>query len=214
MAAVTIAVISESKKTKFVIASTFSPCICHEVMISHAMILGFWMLSCKPAFSLSLSPSSRGSLLPLHFLMLEWYHLHIWGCWYFSWWSWFQLVIHAAWHFMWCTLHIIYINRVIIDGLVVVLPNFEPVALYNLLKNIPATPCFIGTFSGWWNLAVWGDFPFLPEPGGSPAPQGAMVEKKILTKVHSRFIVSLAYAFETKTDLCLVMTIMNGGDIR
>ncbi|KAM5312572.1 rhodopsin kinase GRK1 [Glossophaga mutica] len=44
--------------------------------------------------------------------------------------------------------------------------------------------------------------------------QGAMVEKKILTKVHSRFIVSLAYAFETKTDLCLVMTIMNGGDLR
>lgn len=32
--------------------------------------------------------------------------------------------------------------------------------------------------------------------------------------MHSRFIVSLAYAFETKTDLCLVMTIMNGeGDI-
>ncbi|XP_040123427.1 rhodopsin kinase GRK1 [Oryx dammah] len=44
--------------------------------------------------------------------------------------------------------------------------------------------------------------------------QGAMVEKKILAKVHSRFIVSLAYTFETKTDLCLVMTIMNGGDIR
>ncbi|XP_057388975.1 rhodopsin kinase GRK1 [Balaenoptera acutorostrata] len=44
--------------------------------------------------------------------------------------------------------------------------------------------------------------------------KGAMVEKKILAKVHSRFIVSLAYAFETKTDLCLVMTIMNGGDIR
>ncbi|XP_017900483.1 PREDICTED: rhodopsin kinase [Capra hircus] len=44
--------------------------------------------------------------------------------------------------------------------------------------------------------------------------QGAMVEKKVLAKVHSRFIVSLAYAFETKTDLCLVMTIMNGGDIR
>lgn len=41
-----------------------------------------------------------------------------------------------------------------------------------------------------------------------------MVEKKVLAKVHSRFIVSLAYAFETKTDLCLVMTIMNGGDIR
>ncbi|KAM9032999.1 rhodopsin kinase GRK1 [Sarcophilus harrisii] len=44
--------------------------------------------------------------------------------------------------------------------------------------------------------------------------QGAIVEKRILSKVHSRFIVSLAYAFETKTDLCLVMTIMNGGDLR
>ncbi|XP_006851588.1 PREDICTED: rhodopsin kinase [Chrysochloris asiatica] len=44
--------------------------------------------------------------------------------------------------------------------------------------------------------------------------QGAMIEKKILAKIHSRFIVSLAYAFETKTDICLVMTIMNGGDIR
>ncbi|KAM9333469.1 rhodopsin kinase GRK1b [Pholidichthys leucotaenia] len=44
--------------------------------------------------------------------------------------------------------------------------------------------------------------------------EGAMVEKRILAKVHSRFIVSLAYAFQTKTDLCLVMTIMNGGDLR
>ena len=26
------------------------------------------------------SSSSRGSLLPLHFLPLEWYHSHIWGC--------------------------------------------------------------------------------------------------------------------------------------
>lgn len=44
--------------------------------------------------------------------------------------------------------------------------------------------------------------------------QGAMVEKRILARVHSRFIVSLAYAFQTKTELCLVMTIMNGGDLR
>ncbi|XP_043928601.1 rhodopsin kinase GRK1-like [Protopterus annectens] len=44
--------------------------------------------------------------------------------------------------------------------------------------------------------------------------EGAMVEKRILAKVHSRFIVSLAYAFQTKTELCLVMTIMNGGDLR
>nr|AUG68906.1 G protein-coupled receptor kinase 1A [Carcharhinus amblyrhynchos] len=44
--------------------------------------------------------------------------------------------------------------------------------------------------------------------------QGAIVEKRILARVHSRFIVSLAYAFQTKADLCLVMTIMNGGDLR
>lgn len=40
------------------------------------------------------------------------------------------------------------------------------------------------------------------------------MEKRILAKVHSRFIVSLAYAFQTKNDLSLVMTIMNGGDLR
>ncbi|KAM7374212.1 hypothetical protein PAMP_006885 [Pampus punctatissimus] len=44
--------------------------------------------------------------------------------------------------------------------------------------------------------------------------EGAIVEKRILAKVHSRFIVSLAYAFQTKNELCLVMTIMNGGDLR
>ncbi|KAF7668271.1 hypothetical protein LDENG_00025510 [Lucifuga dentata] len=44
--------------------------------------------------------------------------------------------------------------------------------------------------------------------------EGSMVEKRILARVHSRFIVSLAYAFQTKTELCLVMTIMNGGDLR
>ncbi|KAG9346349.1 hypothetical protein JZ751_006660, partial [Albula glossodonta] len=44
--------------------------------------------------------------------------------------------------------------------------------------------------------------------------EGAIIEKRILAKVHSRFIVTLAYAFQTKNDLCLVMTIMNGGDLR
>lgn len=44
--------------------------------------------------------------------------------------------------------------------------------------------------------------------------EGAIVEKRILARVHSRFIVTLAYAFQTKSELCLVMTIMNGGDLR
>ena len=47
------AVILEPKKIKSVTASTFSPSICHEVMGPDAMILVFWTLSSKPAFSLS-----------------------------------------------------------------------------------------------------------------------------------------------------------------
>ena len=43
----------------------------------------------------SLSPSSRGSLVPLHFLPLGLCHLHILGYWYFSQQSWFQLLLHA-----------------------------------------------------------------------------------------------------------------------
>ena len=55
-----------------------------------AVIFVFWMLSFKPAFSLS-SFTSRGSLVLLHSLPLGWCHMLIWSSWYFSWKSWFQL---------------------------------------------------------------------------------------------------------------------------
>ena len=55
------AVILEPPKIK---SATVSPSICHEVKGPDSMILVFWMLSFKPAFSLS----SRGSLVLLHFL--------------------------------------------------------------------------------------------------------------------------------------------------
>ncbi|XP_054942229.1 G protein-coupled receptor kinase 4 isoform X3 [Physeter macrocephalus] len=42
----------------------------------------------------------------------------------------------------------------------------------------------------------------------------ALNEKRILEKVHSRFVVSLCYTYETKDYLCLVLTIMNGGDLK
>ncbi|XP_004629281.1 rhodopsin kinase [Octodon degus] len=42
----------------------------------------------------------------------------------------------------------------------------------------------------------------------------ALLEKEILEKVNSPFIVSLAYAFENKSHLCLVMSLMNGGDLK
>ena len=56
------------------------PSISQEVMGPIAMILVFLMLSFKPAFHSALSPSSRGSLVPLHFPPLGWYHIS-----YFSW---------------------------------------------------------------------------------------------------------------------------------
>ena len=62
------AVILEPEKIKSLTVSTVSPSICLEVMGPDVMILVFSMLSFKPTFSLSLSLSSRGSLVPLLFL--------------------------------------------------------------------------------------------------------------------------------------------------
>uniref|UniRef100_A0A4W6E832 G protein-coupled receptor kinase n=1 Tax=Lates calcarifer TaxID=8187 RepID=A0A4W6E832_LATCA len=42
----------------------------------------------------------------------------------------------------------------------------------------------------------------------------ALLEKQILEKVNSLFIVNLAYAYDNTTHLCLVMDLMNGGDLR
>ncbi|XP_053779466.2 G protein-coupled receptor kinase 4, partial [Desmodus rotundus] len=42
----------------------------------------------------------------------------------------------------------------------------------------------------------------------------ALNEKRILEKVHSPFVVSLCYTYQTKDCLCLVLTIMNGGDLK
>jgi len=41
-----------------------------------------------------------------------------------------------------------------------------------------------------------------------------ITEKQILQRVNSRFVVQLAYAFEMKDALCLVLTIMEGGDLK
>ena len=121
------AVILELKKIKSKTDSTFSPSICNEVMRTDAVMLTFNMLKhieFQPSFFTALSPSSIGSLVFLHFLPLKQYHLHIWGCWYFSLQSWFQLVIHPVWHFSWYVLQRSWISRVTIYSLVVPLPQF------------------------------------------------------------------------------------------
>ena len=58
------AVILEPKKRKLVTISIVSPSICHEAKGLDAMILVFLIFS----FKLTVSPSSRGFLVPLHFL--------------------------------------------------------------------------------------------------------------------------------------------------
>ena len=103
-----------------------------DVMVAIAMIFIFLILNFKTSFHSSLSRSSRGSLVPLGFLPLKWYHLHIWSCWYFSWKSWFQLVIHPAQHFTWCTLQIIWISRMTIFSLVVFLSQFWTSQLFHV----------------------------------------------------------------------------------
>ncbi|XP_041919918.1 rhodopsin kinase grk7-b [Alosa pseudoharengus] len=42
----------------------------------------------------------------------------------------------------------------------------------------------------------------------------ALVEKQILEKINSPFLVNLAYAYDTPDHLCLVMTLMTGGDLK
>ncbi|XP_033832989.1 rhodopsin kinase grk7-b [Periophthalmus magnuspinnatus] len=51
----------------------------------------------------------------------------------------------------------------------------------------------------------------LKKKGGE---QLVLLEKHILEKVNSPFIVNLAYAYENKTHLCLVIDLMNGGDLK
>ena len=72
------AVILEARKIKSVTASTFPPSICHEVMGPDAMILVFLIIEFQASvFTLLFQPHQEASLALLHFLPLEWYHLHI-----------------------------------------------------------------------------------------------------------------------------------------
>ena len=62
------ALILEPPKIESVTISIVSLSIHHEVMGLDAMILVFWMLKISQLFHSSISLSSRGFLVPLHFL--------------------------------------------------------------------------------------------------------------------------------------------------
>ena len=72
----------------------------------HDLRFFFLMFSFK-LFHFPPSLSSRGSLVPLCFLPLRWYHPHIWGHWCFSHLSWFQRLTHPGWHFSWYAQHVV-----------------------------------------------------------------------------------------------------------
>ena len=62
------AVMLEPPKIKFFTVSIVSPSICHEVMGPDVMTFAFWMLSFKPAFSLSPFTFNKRLFSSLHFL--------------------------------------------------------------------------------------------------------------------------------------------------
>ena len=78
------AVILEPKKIKVLLLLPFFPLLfatkCKDWM--PWLFFEFWVLT--HLFHSPLSHSSRGSLVSLLFMPLGWYHLRIWGCWYFS----------------------------------------------------------------------------------------------------------------------------------
>ena len=84
------AVILEPKKIKSATVSTVSPSICHKVMGPDAITLVLWMLSFKPAFSLSSFTFIKKVFSSSSPSAIEWCHLQIWGYWYFSQQSWFH----------------------------------------------------------------------------------------------------------------------------
>ena len=98
--------ILEPKEIKSVIVSIVSLSICHEVMGPDVLILVFWMLRFKPAFSLSSFTFIKRLFSSSSLSAIRWCHLHIWGYWYFSQQCWFQLVLYLVQHFSRCTLHI------------------------------------------------------------------------------------------------------------
>ena len=68
-------VILELKKIKSATISIFPPSICHKVVRQDAMILFFWMLSFKPAFSLSSSTFIQNPTLRCPYTTcVNWHH--------------------------------------------------------------------------------------------------------------------------------------------
>ena len=108
------AVILEPEKRKSVTVSMVSPPICHEVMGLDAMLFVLWMLSFKPAFSLSSCTFikrlfSSSSLSAIRVVSSAYLRLLIFLPAILN-----PVCAFSTRHFAWCTLHV---SRVIIYSL-------------------------------------------------------------------------------------------------
>ena len=114
-------------------------------MVPDAIILVFLMLSFKLAFSLSSFTLMQGSLFLLHFLPLEWYLMHIWGCWYFSRQCRFWLVIRPACASSSPAFHMVYSAYKLIKKVDNIQPWLTPFTV--LTQSI--VPCLVLTVVSW-----------------------------------------------------------------
>ena len=99
-----------------------------------------WVLS--QIFHSPLPPSPKGSFVPLHFLLLKLYHLHIGSCWYFSQQSWLQdsslRVIQPAFYMMYSAYNL---NK---QG-----DNIQPWCTLFPIWNQSVVPCLFLTAASW-----------------------------------------------------------------
>ena len=79
------AMVLEHKKIKSITAFIFFflSSICHEVLGLGATVFSFLNVEYQTSFLTLLFHPQEITLVLLHFEPSEWYHLHIWGCWYF-----------------------------------------------------------------------------------------------------------------------------------
>ena len=123
-----------------VTVSIVSRSICHEVMGPNAMIFIFWMENLSQMFHSPISLSSRGSLVPLHFLPWEWCYRHIWGYWYFSREILIPVCVSSSWTFL--MMYSAYkLNK---QG-----DNIQPWRTPFPIWNQSAVPCSVLTVASW-----------------------------------------------------------------
>ena len=142
IAAVTICSDFGAQENKILTVSIISSSICHEVMEPHAMILVFWMLIFKLAYSLSsftffmrlFSSSSLSAIRVVSsaYLRLLISLLAILNPVCASFHMIYSALCNPALRFTWCILHISKISRVTIYSLVVIVSQFWTSLLFHV----------------------------------------------------------------------------------